>query len=179
MCQFLSILVAEKDVQHVSNFNGHPLLIYENTSLSAQVSKGFVFGRATSHVCDCGRFYTFNPSKIDKLEDKEIDKLVKKGWSAQKIERYKADRQKNIQKKENNKTIGVMEKDWFNYFEKLLSSPDVKFVGFLAHFYKHSVETERIKLKEIVNVRFTNIDESFFGSIEDGKLYIFEKTGSK
>ncbi len=173
MCQYITILVPKAAAAGVYNLHGDPLLIYENDLLLKQVPRGMILGRATNNVCDCGSFYAFEPTKIKQVKVEDIEQLVKKDWSAQKIERYKADKQKSIQKNMDQKYKDT--KEWFDYFAKILSSPKLNYFGFLTHFYDHSVETENIKLQETVKTRFADINATYLELIEYDKLYIFSK----
>ena len=171
MCLFITLVVSKNNREEMRNINDEPFLVYKNRHLSDQIPQDYIYGRATSHYCDCDSY--FNGLSRDEKEDggNKIHKLVKKGWSSQKIKRYKADKEK---RKERDARSGELaRKDWFNFLRTLLTVKKIKSVGILTHFYSGSLEAERVQLKEIVKIRFNEIDDSVLESIEEDKLYLF------
>lgn len=180
MCLFITLLVPGDAVERdILNINSEPFRTYNNKSLSSQIPRNFIYGRATGSICDCDSIFihrVYSQKNIKGVEN-DINKLIKKGWSQRKIERYKKDKEKSWQK--NDEPGQVVTGDWFEYLKNLLEVKELKAVGLFTHYYSGSLETERLELKETIKVCVDDIGKAFLKSIEEDKLYIFIKNNGE
>ena len=156
----------------------------ENDFIQSQLKTSEHYIAKVSKYCDCGTLLgSLNEEKannIQRTEKAELEKLKKKGWSDSKIERFIADKNKNIQKHafsfEQQREHAIENiKEWTDFINRLFAKTSIETFGLLLHWYSGSVENERIKIngKEIVSkIDFTGMK---LLEMEEGKLYLIRK----
>jgi len=115
-----------------------------------------------------------------RIKKDEVEKLAKKGWSKSKIERWKADKLKSLEKQNLKKrtivnaNYGELE-NWSLFLKELFAQTNLSKFGIILHWYSGYISTERIVFKETVKTRIDKISISFFKEMEEDVLYEFVK----
>lgn len=189
MCHFITgVFTGKVSVESINAIGKDFELKFENCVndfVQSQLKSREHYIIKWSKYCDCGTLLgSLNEEKtnnIQRVKKSELEKLKKKGWSNFKIERYIADKNKNIQKQafslEQQKERAVENiKEWTDFINRLFAETSVESFGLLLHWYSGLVETERIKISGRETILSTNLTGMNLLEMEEDKLYLIRKT---
>lgn len=184
MCHFISGLIDKQttldDVNKVGHDNAITFDKCDNDFVKAQLKANddYLVKRAT--FCDCGTHLglatrTKSPDNL-RVEKREVDKLKKKGWSETKIKRWRTDRENTIQKDKvrydriaNGVDIDI--ENWINYLSKVFNKTKIQHFGLLLHWYKGGLESERINIKDRIQIRIFELTADTLLKMEEDVIY--------
>src|SRR5690606_37863581 len=117
-----------------------------------------------------------NSPEMLRIEKSEMVKLSKKGWSKNKLDRWIADKNKDLEKgrqRYNTLAQGIHTdiQNWMSYLKNLFNHMPINSFGLLLHWYKADVETEKIKINERIRIKITEVTESTLLNINEDILY--------
>ncbi len=183
MCHFISGVIARQtnmdDVNRVGQDHTITFDKCENTFVTGQLKASEIYIKKNSGVCDCGTELGIlkRSPEIFKVEKSEIEKIIKKGWSESKINRWTEDRKKGIEKNRkkykspSNESYTDIE-NWATYLRNLFEQASINYFGLLLHWYSDDgLETEMIKLTERKRIRINEVTEDILLNIEQDILY--------
>lgn len=149
MCYFISLVVGGLNEEAVSSvLRVHDRRPFETPSKS--IVKVLMDGErhffAPAGHCDCGTVLA-QPQESEprgnsdaKLQ-REIAKLVRKGWTDAKIERWLKQKEDAEARPKPNRSTDSIE-HWQAVLSDLSTQPEVSSVGYLVHFYSGDQRTE-------------------------------------
>ena len=131
--------------------------------------------------CDCGTLLGSlsekNTKRAEGVNELEIEKLKRKGWSEAKIQRFLNDKNKKVEQNvidlERQKMYaenGIQM--WIDFYKKLFETTAIKTFGLLLHWYKGNVVSERINLNGRILIDKSELTAKNLLEIEEDKLYI-------
>jgi hypothetical protein len=152
----------------------------DNPFVCAQLPPG-QYVRATSSVCDCGTPLGSLSAKDKQksLADGEsvhaVAKLKKKGWSQAKIDRWQAEKETAAERSslQRANSSGADLNSWCQFIKAFLTSSEGKSLGILLHWYRGSLDDEKIQIKSIEHLRLPEELEKNLLSIREDVLYLF------
>jgi hypothetical protein len=159
MCYYVALVVRGSDpasIDRVLRSHGRQAKPINNPSIRRALIPGEAQFLTTVGHCDCGT--ALAPTVIDRAGKRaeQAAKLVKKGWSQAKIDRWLSDREKADDRAEERRhantpdSVGL----WSRIIADVLATPGVQQAGLLVHFYSGDVENEVIEpIRESVAVR--------------------------
>jgi hypothetical protein len=184
MCHFITGLIDKQvsldDLNKVGNDYAITFNKCDNDFVKAQLKRNEEYSVKRTKYCDCGtqlglatRTDTPDATRIEK---REVDKLKKKGWSEAKINRWLADREKTIEKDKirYDRIVNGVHLDienWIEYLKKIFTSTKVQHFGLLLHWYKGGLENERIKLKDRIKVKVSELTPDILLNMEEDVVY--------
>lgn len=184
MCHFISGVIDKQTSVDVVNQLGRDHAIAfdmcANDFVTSQlrIQEHYIVKKNKS--CDCGtELGLLNRLEVPdtaRIAKSEIDKLVNKGWSAGKIDRWKLEKSKTIEKDNlrYNKIANGNHQDidnWMKYLTTLLTSKNVSFIGLFLHWYKGGLLTERIKVKDRVVIKTADLTPSDLLHMKEDVIY--------
>jgi predicted aminopeptidase len=183
MCHFITAtLSADAKLEKVAALaKKHNLnwIQTENLSVQKQLENGSHYFYTTKGQCDCGTLLgSANNSNKDSKKDttSQILALKKKGWSANKIERWLSEKTKLEEKREARKYTGIRASEidsWINFISAVLNNNLASKFGLLLHMYSGCVATDVIALSGKVVTQLKNAREEVFLCILEDHLYEF------
>ena len=128
--------------------------------------------------CDCGTALgSLNHQGAAKKSsyDRELMKFRKQGWSEAKIQRWLEQKEQTKERHQREDEArakgGGPELDrWIEFLNDLISGPSPRF-GLLLHWYRGSIDGERIKIKRRERVRLSEVNPERLMKIEEDVLY--------
>lgn len=184
MCHFISGLIEKQTSIDVLNQLGleHEITFdkCDNDFVKSQLhtNEEYVIKRTKS--CDCGTqlglMARLEMPDTMRIEKKEMDKLEKKGWSAGKIDRWKTERSKAFEKDKIRYSRMVNDDhpdiaNWVKYLNTLFTSTKISYVGLFLHWYKGGLQTERIKIKERIEIKITDLTHGSLLNMKEDVIY--------
>ncbi|MBS1989233.1 MAG: hypothetical protein JSS83_01880 [Cyanobacteria bacterium SZAS LIN-3] len=185
MCIFITAVVpAEVDLkksQALLQEHGMRFKSLENPHLQGQI-EGAQYLCATGAICECSTVLGSNTegrAREDRKQEfqHEIEKLRRKGWSQQKIERSLADKT-NAANRDIDSAKAKHEAEltnWCNFIHAFLAQPGTPTLGLLLHMYSGGLATERIRIKRFEKLRVSGKLPSMLTAMENDVLYTFTK----
>ncbi len=152
----------------------------ENLSIKKQLRTGETYYCTTWGMCDCGT--TLGSGRIDasrpRSHDRKLSQLRKQGWSEAKIQRWIADRETVANRKENAKAKqaaipGHDAERWTDFCGAVLTRNAAKTIGLLLHWYKRSIESERLSNLKCQTLTLDQLTPEFLAKIDEDVLYRF------
>ena len=184
MCHFISgVIDGQTSIDDLNKAGqGHNITFNrcDNDFVIKQLKSSETYIVKNSKVCDCGTelglLTRMNSPEVFRVEKSEIEKLIKKGWSESKINRWTEDRKKDLEKKRKiyNNMASRQHTDvenWVAYIKKLFESTTINHFGLLLHWYKGGLENERIELKERKRLKVTEINEDILLKMNEDVIY--------
>lgn len=188
MCHFITGLIPRQTTLEEINAIGrnHVILfdVCNNSFVQSQLSADEIYLTKRTKYCDCGtqlgvKTRTDDPSNR-RIDKREMDKLKSKGWSETKIARWLADREKSIEKDKvrYDQIVNGVQTDienWLEYIHKLFAETTTNRFGLLLHWYASGPETERIKLKDRVIIKLSELTPDVLLGVEEDRVYEFRR----
>lgn len=185
MCLFITAAIpGDAKVDCVSRiFSKHKLAFEKiaNEFVLAQLNPNDVYVSTTRGHCDCGS--ALGSVRQDGRDDTqnfedEVVKLRAKRWSEGKIQRWleqkEQTKEKQLREDEARITTGIPGANyWHSFISELLLSRCTNKVGLLLHFYKGSVEGERVKITTRKRIPVEEITPQQLLEMEYDVLYEF------
>ncbi len=186
MCHFITaILSARTDIDRaewVIRSQAFSFSVLGNRHLLCQLEEGAICFRPTKGMCDCGTALGSlchrekDASGEEKRMNRQLRKLRRKGWSKTKIDRWLADKRKAREVKARiQNQYPVSAKSWVDFVHNTLDSGCTQAIGLLLHWYRGSLEDEKIDLKRTERVDYACVDDNLLLNIEEDVLYMFSK----
>lgn len=185
MCHFITGIIsgriAIEEINSIGKDYGLKFGDCENEFVQNQLKPGEHYIAKMSDYCDCGTLLgSFNNKKTSnnrQIEKAELEKLKQKGWSDAKIQRFAADKNKNIQKQvfslEMQKANAIENiKEWSGFIDRLFAETSISTFGLLLHWYSGSISNEKIKINNRENIPKTDLTGTILLEIEEDSLYI-------
>ncbi len=142
-----------------------------NPSIEAAVADALSYVRADGG-CDCGSgLATADTTPYIGWSDGEVRKLNADGWSATKIERWKAQREA-ARAKVANPAQPTVPAQWCTLLERLLDGRIAAWVGVFTHDYRGALGS-RITCKPVQ--RFSGVTVDRLSAIETDVPYVFAR----
>jgi hypothetical protein len=184
MCHYISgIIKSDFDLEKLNSISREHWISYDscnNEFVIAQLRESEKYLVKHTKICDCGTelgsLNKLNQFKEQRVEKREIDKLISKGWSELKINRWIVDRKKSIQKEKTkydnylNNSHSDIDR-WMNFFNDLFNKTDIRYFGILLHFYKGGIASERIKIKNREKICFDSLCDKLLLEIDEDIIY--------
>jgi hypothetical protein len=152
----------------------------ENAKVQAQLPPGERYLLGTGNYCDCGTALGCMHQDIEDTEraeerlERQVRKLMKKGWSKAKIERWKDQKSAALSARQDKSTEATPDaQTWLDFIRALLSSGHANRVGVLLHWYSGNVTTENIRLAGTVEQNITDVSADDLMRIEENVWYVF------
>jgi|GEM_PF-3054624 len=105
--------------------------------------------------CDCGTVVGrgHRPEHAKAVVDEE-EKIRKRGWSEEKIRRWRLAREQAIIRsvERSNRGAEIQLLSWVRDLSALLSDPDVASVGLIHHFYDEALDDPNLRLSAVERV---------------------------
>jgi hypothetical protein len=152
----------------------------EQHSLQSTLREGETYYLTTRGTCDCGTGIGILHDLQRPVPDYERKKkkLRKKGWSDHKIERWIADKRRELEKAKDRNTqylsnppIDVVH--WMGFISDVLNAKAASYLGLLKHWYDGLIETERINIVDRRWIPFNKLDHECLLNAEDDVIYTF------
>lgn len=184
MCHFITGLidraVSLDDLNKVGHGNAITFTKCDNDFVKSQLKPGEDYLVKKTNPCDCGtqlglvcRTTTPDTTRIEK---REVDKLKKKGWTETKIKRWLTDREKTIEKDKikydrivNGVYVDIA--NWIDYINNVFTETKTQYFGLLLHWYKGGLEDERIKLKDRIKVKLSELTPDILLKMDEDVIY--------
>lgn len=159
MCYYIALVVRGSDASTIDGVlrrHGCQAKPISNESMRAALMPGEAQFLTTVGHCDCGT--ALAPTVIDRTSKrtKQVAKLVKRGWSQAKVDRWLSDRVKADDRADERRHTNTTDSLvlWSRVIADLLATPGVQQAGLLLHFFAGELEDEVIEpIREIVAVR--------------------------
>ena len=154
MCFFISIVVQGGDAKAIAvalRRHGRCAKPFDNASVREALQPEENHFLTTMGHCDCGTVLSPREPTSGGLKNrksKHVAKLLKKGWSPSKIERWVADRTKADERAEKQNQINAPDSVelWVQIIDEVMSIAGVCQAGLLLHFYSGLLENEVIQV---------------------------------
>ncbi len=153
----------------------------ENAHVKAQLNPGALYFLTTKGHCDCDTVLGYASTgqlRESILQSKKYQTLKKKRWSEAKLNAWIEEKIKkeSEKKSKHRRTYSPIELEkrtsrWINFIRNMLQSGSISHIGLLKHWYKGSLETEEISLKDKQKVRINELDTHYLTHLEDDILY--------
>ncbi len=183
MCHFITaFLPASANVTALADvFDRHKVGFQQidNPYVREQVPPGDVYLLTTRGWCDCvtslGRLSRTGASLPDDGE-KQVAKFRMQGWSEAKIQRWREQKERNGEKEERRQEAQVTEatpqvERWIQFLTDALHSGHTSRIDLLLHFYRGSVEGERINFLRQEYVPVQRLDAEHLLRLEEDVVY--------
>jgi hypothetical protein len=191
MCYFITATMsADGDENAVRRLAQQHLLRWEritNPTVISLLRPGETYFFTTRGMCDCDT--AIGSAHRDLIREpnwaREIKKLRKKGWTQQKIERWEADRRKDIERnrsmaeaRQGAGSVGVQ--SWIDFIRSVIESSSASGIGIVLHFYAGSLNREAC-IRERRSVSIDELTTEFLLNVEEDILYTFSqwRTGTR
>jgi len=185
MCYYLTAtLDGRADVEalrELAKDNDSTFEPLENSHVKKQLGASMKYYLTTKGECDCGTVWGAGNSAAGKKDiGKEVRKLERKGWSDCKIARWKEDKAKVGLKKETRSKLeyNIYEssvKGWMGLISSALNEGLTSHIGILLQWYSGKVQSERIDIKKVIEVRLGELTGELIWKAEEDTLYKFVK----
>jgi hypothetical protein len=183
MCHFISFLIDKQTPIDVLNQVGLDYaIIFEkcnNDFVKSQLHANEEYLIKKTKSCDCGTQLGLITRLVipeTRIEKKELDKLVKRGWSLGKIERWKTERHKTLEKDKINysRIISLNHVEianWVEYLNTIFTRTKISYVGLFLHWYKGGLQSERIKIERRIKVRIADLTPDTLLKMNEDVIY--------
>jgi hypothetical protein len=184
MCHFISGLIdnqtALDDLNKIGQDNSITFDKCDNDFVRGQLRPTEEYLIKRTKTCDCGTQLGLvtrtNSPDTERIEKREVDKLEKKGWSETKIKRWLADREKTIEKDKikYDRIVNGVHMDienWIDYLNKIFTGTSIRHFGLFLHWYKGGLEDERIKIKNRIKIRLSDLTPDSLLKMDEDVIY--------
>jgi hypothetical protein len=149
-------------------------------SVASVLQAGELFGRITSRHCDCGTALAVSNTSRRAAERKrasvehKLDRLRRKGWSRNRIERWlaqvEADQDRHARAKADDAAYEARE--WREWLRHALEEVRVEHVGLLVDDHDGLLDDAYEKpTPSVRDARLHDVDERFLENLDKGVLY--------
>jgi hypothetical protein len=152
-------------------------------NVASVLQAGEWFGRLTSRYCDCGTALAVSGTTERVAERKregvehKLDRLRRKGWSQNRIERWlaqvEADQDRHAKAKADDAANEARE--WRDWLHHALEEVRVEHVGLLVDDYDGLLEdaygADEKSTPSVRDARLRDVDERFLENLDKGVLY--------
>jgi hypothetical protein len=150
MCLYVALVVRGGDaytIDRVLRRHGRQARPFANATLAGSLLPGEAPFLTTVGHCDCGTVLAPIVADREGKRTEQAAKLVKRGWSKGKIERWLNDRMKADERAEERRHANTPDSVelWGRIISDLMSTPGVQQAGLLLHFYSGDLEEETIE----------------------------------
>lgn len=159
MCYYITLAVLGSDtamIDRVLRQHGRQAKPIGNPSVADMLAPGEAQFLTTVGHCDCGTALAPRAADSDEDRRREAVRLVGKGWSQPKMDRWLSDKVKGDDRAAARRHANTPDsvEFWSKIIHDLLATPGVRNAGLLVHFYSGPVESERFKpIRERVAAR--------------------------
>jgi hypothetical protein len=152
-------------------------------SVASVLQAGELFGRITSRHCDCGTALAVSNTSRRAAERKrasvehKLDRLRRKGWSCNRIERWlaqvEADQDRHARAKADDAAYEARE--WREWLRHALEEVRVEHVGLLVDDHDglldDAYDADEKPTPSVRDARLHDVDERFLENLDKGVLY--------
>jgi hypothetical protein len=183
MCDFITVfLPASAGVTALADvFDRHKIGFkqIDNPYVLGQLPAGDVCFLTTRGWCDCGTplgSLSQTGASRPAEGEKQVRKLRKQGWSEAKIQRWREQKEQEQEKQERNHDARAAEATpgadrWVQFLTDVLRSGHTSRIGLLLHFYRRTVESERIDLLRQEPVPVQRLNAEHLLHLEEDVVY--------
>jgi len=184
MCHFITGLIDKQtSLDDLNEVGGDYAITFDkcdNDFVKSQLKINEDYLVKRTKFCDCGTQLGLaartNTPDATRIEKQEVDKLKKKGWSETKINRWLTDREKTIEKDKvrYDRIVNGVHLDienWIEYLKKIFTSTKVQHFGLLLHWYNGGLESERIKLKDRIKIKVSELTPDALLKMNEDVVY--------
>ncbi len=164
-------------------FEAHKLgfELISNPHVSEQIDSGDWHILTARGHCDCGTAIgSLNHSNAGKSVsyERELNKFRKQGWSEAKIQRWleqKEQTKERHQREDEARAKGSTSElnQWVDFIGDLLESGKARRLGLLLHWYRGSIESERIKILGREKVKLIELNPERLMRMKEDVMYEF------
>lgn len=185
MCHYITAtLPRDVDIDVVaSRFDAHGrgFTVISNPHVAGQIEPGDRYVLTTRKHCDCGTVLGAlrgSGAKSQGALAHQVEKLRRRGWSEAKIDRWRDQTGQGRARREQESGAGAQRglqdaNQWIDLLRDLLNSGAGPRIGLLLHWYRGSVESERVALKGVRRVAISTLNPDQLMGIEEDVLYEF------
>lgn len=179
MCHFITASVPESAdnnaIASIAASNGRRWSAIPDSAISRRLPAGTRYFLTTPGHCDCGTALGHVLRTIDNsgIGPREINSMLRKGWSHRKITRWIAEKTKAADRRKLPDPSAEIDA-WRRLLEDALSSNATPQIGLILHFYSGSVADEHFDFG-VQDVAMNAIDAKFLKCIEEDRLYLFHR----
>jgi hypothetical protein len=182
MCVFITAVVpADTDLRASRPLLGKYGMSFKriiNPFIEAQLVEGELFVRATRLGCDCDSILGSARNREEDVRavgNRDIEKLRKKGWSQEKIERWLSEKSRSITS-HHQKVRGKRDEEitrWQDFIGAFLSEGIAKRLGLLMHDYNGLLEEEQFRIESVEHISLSKKLEDQLITMNQNVLYWF------
>lgn len=161
---------------------GRAFVVVSNAVIAAQIDPGDVYLVTAGKPCDCGTsigaLARADGGDADCDTGREVEKLRRRGWSETKIRRWQSDVEHSRDRRQREHHVRALRgahdaQQWVELLGDVLGSGETSRIGLLLHWYRGSVESERIELRGREQVVITEANPELLMLMDDDVLYEF------
>jgi hypothetical protein len=183
MCHFITVFLPESaDLKAVAAIFERYKVGFkpiDNPFVLAQVPPGDVCILTTRSLCDCGTplgSLSGDTAVKPDNRDIQISKLRKRGWSQTKIERWLEQKDHEEEKQEREKDVHMANATpqldrWVEFLSDVLRSGRTPRIGLLLHWYRGTVEGERLHLVRQERLPLTHLNTDHLLRLNEDVVY--------
>jgi len=154
----------------------------KNASVRRHLAAGDQYLLTTTSFCDCATSLGDDRRGPSRKGDEtllcKIEKLMRKGWSQTKVDRWLAEKRKTRLRDERNykEHLAASADDaerWLAGLREILSTGGAPWVALLLHWYDGGVDREIIQVKRVEAVRLAETTRATLTGLEEDVLYRF------
>ena len=184
MCHFITATLPQNvDTEVVASCfdsHGRGFALISDPLVATQLDPGDRYILTTRKHCDCGTSLGTlarsgcRPPVDGDSSAREVAKLRRRGWSEAKIGRWQSQTENDRTK--GKRAVRQCTQDaerWIDLLRDLLDSGATPRVALLLHWYRGNVESERISIRDRVQVEIHGLDPEKLMRMEEDVLYNF------
>jgi len=185
MCHFITATIYKsssiEELNKIAQRFNLAFTIINNKFVQSQLSRDYQYlSKSTTH-CDCGTVIGSccnSPNGVSISENK-INKLKRKGWGKAKIQRWLDEKEKYKEKlkREESSTKERWKpkiQEWYDFIQTVVANKNIGQIGLLLHWYCSGPETEKIAIKNTINIPISEVTPEYLTKIREDSLYLFE-----
>jgi hypothetical protein len=155
----------------------------ENKWIEAKIDESARYYSTTKHRCDCGTVIGISnrgrpDNDLESKIEKEIVKLKRKGWSNNKIKRWREEKLKAAANRIDflnrvEEAYEELAQEWVDFINAFFDQAEAGYIGLLLHMYSGQL-SGRIELKNTVNIKRQSTTPLTIMNMDEDVLYYFE-----
>ncbi len=190
MCHFITaVLPADADLPRLRTIaREHALNLEEihNAHVRGQLRDDERYYLTTAGICDCGTVLgsavtSEQRSHAKGPTERDVSALRHRGWGESKIERWRSQHSGNTTRdtrvqQQHSRGRALEADDWKRFLEEVLASNRAVYIGILLHWYRRSVDAERIQIQQRRSVAQPEITAELLMRLPEDELYVFSRS---